>query len=142
MSEVGEALASLADRFGLAEIYAFGSRAGELAARARGQQGVPTRPDSDADLGVRRIVGRAFDPEERVCLTIALEDLFGATRVDLVVLSEAPPFLALEIVSGELLYCRDGVAQAEYELYVLRRAGDLAPFERERRRMILRGEAR
>ncbi len=72
---------------------------------------------------------------------MALEDLLDVPRVDLVILPEAPPFLALDIVQGELLCATDPVAEAEYQLYVLRRAGDLAPFERERRRMILAGEA-
>ena len=31
--------------------------------------------------------------------------------------------------------------EANFQLYVLRRAADLAPYERERRRMILAGEA-
>ncbi|MFH0788205.1 MAG: hypothetical protein V2B13_11410 [Pseudomonadota bacterium] len=71
-----------------------------------------------------------------ICL--ALEDLFKIQRVDLVVLKEAGPFLALDILNGEFLYCVDLDRQAEEELYVLRRAGDLAYYERERRKMILR----
>ena len=39
---------------------------------------------------------------------------------------------------GELLFCADATDQAEYELYVLRRAGDLLPFEHERRDLILK----
>lgn len=61
--------------------------------------------------------------------------------MDLVMLPEAEAYLALDVVSGELLYCADAVRQAEYELYVLRRAGDLAPFERERRALLLTGSA-
>jgi hypothetical protein len=59
--------------------------------------------------------------------------------VDLVVLPEADPFLALDVIRGELLTCADADAQAEDELYVLRRAGDLARFARERWRLILSG---
>jgi hypothetical protein len=65
--------------------------------------------------------------------------LAAAPRVDLVWLPGAEPYLALDVVSGELLHCADPVRQAEYELYVLRRAGDLAPFERERRAFLLSG---
>jgi len=72
---------------------------------------------------------------------VALEDLLDVDRVDLVVLPEASPYLALDIVCGELLCATDLDAEAEYQLYVLRRAGDLAPWERERRRMLLTGEA-
>ena len=41
-----------------------------------------------------------------------------------------------------LLYTSDADRQAEYELFVLRRAGDLLPFYRERVRMILEKGAR
>jgi hypothetical protein len=51
----------------------------------------------------------------------------------------ADPFLAAEIVRGERLYARDACEADEYDLYVLRRAGDLAPFERERMALILEG---
>ena len=46
--------------------------------------------------------------------------------------NEADPFLAANIIRGERLFCADVLAADEYELYVLRRAGDLAPLERER----------
>jgi hypothetical protein len=59
----------------------------------------------------------------------------------LVILPEAKPYLALDVVRGELLCVTDVDAEAAYQLYVLRRAADLAPLERERRRMVLAGEA-
>jgi uncharacterized protein len=68
--------------------------------------------------------------------------LFGAARVDLVVLPEADAFLALDVIRGELIYCRDFDQQAEDELYILRKAGDLAYFEKERRKLILTGGGR
>ena len=71
-----------------------------------------------------------------------MEDLFDVERVDLVLLPEADPFLALDIIRGELLYTRDPNQQARYELYVLRRAGDLLPFQKIRTRMILEEGAR
>lgn len=142
MSELSENLAMLARRFGLTEIYVFGSRASEVAARVFGQPASASHPDSDVDIGVRVRRGATLTAKERVLLSIAFEDLFDVGRVDLVILSEAPPFLALDIIAGELLHCEDSLGQAEYELYVLRRAGDLAPLERERRRLILGGEAR
>jgi uncharacterized protein len=58
-------------------------------------------------------------------------------RVDVVLLPTASPFLALEIIRGELLYCADADAQAQFELYVLRRVGDLAPFQRFRQKPAL-----
>jgi hypothetical protein len=72
---------------------------------------------------------------------MTLEELFDVGRVDLVILPEAKPYLALDVVRGELLCVTDVDAEAAYQLYVLRRAADLAPLERERRRMVLAGEA-
>ena len=85
---------------------------------------------------------RAWDPERRVDFAIAMEDLLGARRVDLVPLHEADPFLALDAIRGELVYTADPEAQARHELYILRRAADLAPLKRERIRMILEEGAR
>lgn len=59
--------------------------------------------------------------------------------MDLVVLEDADPFLAAEIIKGERLFARDEYEADEYDLFVLRRAGDLIPFERERLNLILRG---
>lgn len=135
MPRLEQHLAGIAQRFGLAAIYAFGSRAQEVAGRARGT-GLPAA-SSDVDIGVQPLPGRGLSARDRVRLATQLEELLGTARVDLVVLSEAEPFLALNVIQGELLYCLDPDAQAEEELYILRRAGDLAPYERERRRLIL-----
>jgi len=138
-----EKLGSLARKYGIADVYVFGSRAAAIAARVRGSIEQPGAPaGSDADIAVRPHHGRRFGASDRVDLTLALEDLFEVPRVDLVVLPEAGAFLALAAVSGELLYCEDATDQAEYELYVLRRAGDLLPFERQRRELILKHGAR
>lgn len=137
-------LEAIARRCGLAEIYAFGSRARAVAAQL--DVPVPAAPPvgsgSDLDLGVRPIFGVRLTAQCRVNLTIELEDLFSAPRVDLVVLPEADPYLALDIVRGELLYTVDADEEARYQLFVLRRAGDLAPYKKERMRMILEEGAR
>ena len=136
-------LAGIARRHGAADLYVFGSRATWIAARIGGISPPGPEPsDSDVDIGVRPRRGALFLAEDRVSLTLALEELLGVDRVDLVVLPEAGAFLALAAVSGELLYCDDPTEQAEYELFVLRQAGDLLPLERERRDLILRGGAR
>jgi hypothetical protein len=54
-----------------------------------------------------------------------------------VILPEADPFLAANVVRGERLYAENEYRADEYDLYVLRRAGDLAPLERERMALIL-----
>lgn len=136
---MGDQLKALGTRYEISAVYAFGSRATEIAGCIRGQTVSPEFPESDIDIGVQPAPGRRLTAQERVRLAVELEDLLGAKRVDLVVLPEADPFLALDVVRGELLYCADADAQAEDELYVLRRAGDLARFARERWRLILSG---
>jgi predicted nucleotidyltransferase len=134
-------LQTLCRQYDLVALYAFGSRAAEVAALVHDTGTEVCSPDSDLDIGVLPTQGRHLTAQDRVRLTIALEDLFDVTRVDLVVLPEASPYLALDVVSGALLCTTDSDAEAAYQLYVLQRAGDLAPFERERRRMLLAGEA-
>jgi predicted nucleotidyltransferase len=92
---------------------------------------------SDVDIGVRPNPGASFLVETKVRLAIALEDLLEVDRVDLVCLPDADPFVAANIVRGERLYARDEHEADEYDLYVLRRAGDLIPLERERMALIL-----
>lgn len=92
---------------------------------------------SDIDIGILPHAGVIFTARDRVNLAIALEDLLDAPRVDIVLLPEAEPFLALDIIRGELLYTDDPDLQSEYELYVLRRAGDLLPFKLQRMKSIL-----
>ena len=132
-------LKALSARYEISAVYAFGSRATESARCIRGQTESPEFPESDIDIGVQPAPDRRLTAQERVRLAVELEELLGAKRVDLVVLPEADPFLALDVIRGELLYCADADAQAEDELYVLRRAGDLARFARERWRLILSG---
>jgi predicted nucleotidyltransferase len=132
---------TLCHQYDLVAFYAFGSRAAEVAALVHSTEAESSFPDSDVDIGALPARGRHLTARDRVRLTIALEDLFGVARVDLVILPEASPYLALDVVRGTLLCTTDPGAEAAYQLYVLRRAGDLAPFERERRRMLLAGEA-
>jgi predicted nucleotidyltransferase len=140
-ADIQERLCALAARYDLVAIYAFGSRAIEIAARVSGEEVSNALPTSDADIGVLPVRRRHLAARERVELMLELEDLLEVGRVDLVILSEASPYLALDVVRGELLCATDLDAEAEYQLYVLRRAGDLAPFERERWRMVLAEEA-
>ncbi len=124
----------------IADLYVFGSRAPEIVGKVRGQAVPSEYPDSDVDIGVLPLPGQHLSVHEKVRLAIALEDLLEVDRADLVALPDADPFLATDIIRGHLLYCADAHAQAEYELYVLRRAGDLAPYARARWNHILRGD--
>lgn len=90
--------------------------------------------NSDADIGV------LFRQEETLRELLLLEDAFErrlGLPVDLIDLGRASAFLALDVIRGERIYCADPDRCDEFELYVMRRAGDLAPFERERRRLLL-----
>jgi len=135
-------LLELAQAYRLADIYVFGSRGAEIAALIKNGRAIKRASSSDVDIGVRPKEGPRLSTQDLVRLTTRLEDLFGANRVDLVLLPDAEPFLALDIIRGELLYADDPLDQAYYELFVLRRAGDLLPFKRERIDLILRGAAR
>ncbi|MDD5206965.1 MAG: nucleotidyltransferase domain-containing protein [Desulfobacterales bacterium] len=141
-SEKERALARLSKRYRLSAFYAFGSRAKEAAALVRRKSGKLARSDRDVDIAVLPDVQVVLSAREKVEISLELEELLGAPRVDLVILPEADPFLALDIVRGELLYANDLDRQARHELYVLRRAGDLIPFKKERIRMIMEEGAR
>ncbi len=104
-------------------LYVFGSRVDGTA-----------RPDSDLDVGV------LYGSRQPTGKTLALEEtLHLATRapVDLVDAARATPFLALAIVRGDRIFARRELDADLFDLYVLRRAGDLLPYERARRAMLL-----
>jgi predicted nucleotidyltransferase len=138
-NSIAQALREIAEKYEVQLVYAFGSRTLEIARHVR--KGTPLRTDrqSDVDIGILCSKRRILTARERARMALELEDRFGVHRVDLVILNEADPFLALEVIRGEILYSKDPDEEAEYELYVMRRGGDLAPYERERRRLILSG---
>jgi predicted nucleotidyltransferase len=92
------------------------------------------RPDSDVDLGILYRTPQALSTTLR--LGLELERTTGR-NVDLVDAARAGAFLALEIVRGERIFCRAPAETDVFELYVLRRAGDLLPFERQRQALLL-----
>jgi len=130
---------SICHRYHIDILYVFGSRAKELANYASGKGKIASEKNVDVDLGVLPAQKYHLNVKDRVRLSVDLEDLLGVCRVDLVILSEASPFLALDVIRGEELYSADPNRSAEYELYILSKAGDLAYFERLRRKQILTG---
>jgi predicted nucleotidyltransferase len=104
-------------------LWLFGSRADGTA-----------RHGSDVDVGV------LWEPSQPIEATLSLEEALSRETglpVDVVDVGRAGAFLALEVVRGDLVFCRDEDATDRFELYVLRRAGDLLPFERARQAMLL-----
>lgn len=119
-------------------MYAYGTRAAEIKRVIDGKGSVNRDSFSDVDIGIKTSRGSRLSVKDKVKLVIELEDLLDIERVDLAVIPEVDPFVATNIIRGERLYCEDPYMTDEYELYVLRRAGDLAPFERDRLSMIFR----
>jgi predicted nucleotidyltransferase len=136
-------VASLCRRYRIDCLYVFGSRIREISQKVLG---FPSPPGtgaggSDVDIGVLPEEGVRLDVREKVRLIAELEGLLEVGRVDLIVLPEASADLAFEVIQGECLFDADPDRSAEYELYVMRRAGDLAPYLRERVRGVLTEQA-
>lgn len=89
---------------------------------------------SDVDVGVLFRKQESF--RDLMLLEDALQRRLGLP-VDLIDAGRASAFLALDVIRGERLFCGDPDRCDEFELYVMRRAGDLAPFEKERRQLLL-----
>jgi predicted nucleotidyltransferase len=121
--------------FSVTALYVFGSRAADINRALENDSFILQPSASDLDIGIFTQV--PFSVENKVNLTLDLENLFNAPRVDLFVLQEVDSFLAANIVRGERVYAADSYLADEYELFVLGRAGDLAELERERMAMIL-----
>jgi predicted nucleotidyltransferase len=135
MKKIKEEIRDIASQHSLQIIYAFGSRAKEALDLAEGRIEQFSSTPSDLDIGVKP--EKPLSVEEKVKIAILIEDLFGVPRVDLIILPDAPIALALEIVTGEILYMQDSTYEAEYQLYIMRMAADLFPFEQMKQRMIL-----
>ena len=119
-------------KYHVTSMYIFGSRAHEILNHLEGTGKLSVLTNSDVDIGVKIERGVVLNVRQKALLGIELEDLFDVNQVDLIVISEADPYVAANIVRGERIYCDDEYTADEYDLYILRRAGDLAYLERER----------
>ena len=119
-------------------MYVFGSRAVKTLALLNGEKKALSNTSSDVDIAV--LTEARLTAAQKVRLTLSLEKIFSMEHIDLIALAEADPFLAANIIRAERLYALDPHEADEYELYVLRRAGDLAELERERMELILHEE--
>ncbi len=122
-------------KYRVKSLYIFGSRRADLLNAIYDDAYPLVSSPSDLDIGV--LTHSPFSMENKVNLTLALEDLLDAAPVDLFILQEVDAFLAANIIRGERVYSEDSYLADEYDLFVLRRAGDLAELERERMAMIL-----
>jgi len=131
-------LRTIAEEFNLHIIYGFGSQAKAVYEWIKGNvQGLNIPFSSDVDIGVKPAPSKTLSIKEKVAVSMELEELFSVRYVDLSVIPEVDPFLAANIIRGERLYCKDAYEADEYDLYILRRAGDLIPLERERISLIM-----
>ena len=135
MNKLRGKIKRLAGRYNLQLIYAFGSRAKEAYDLTHGKKASLQASPSDLDIGLKS--EQPLSVEEKVQIAVFFEDLFGVPRVDVAMLPEAPVMLALGIVQGELLFAEDDRYEAEYQLYIMRLAAELAPYERLKRDLIL-----
>lgn len=130
-------LARISEKYRLSAFYVFGSRAKEVAASIQRKSVSPVKSNADVDIAVLPNARAVLSVREKAEIMLELGELFGVSRVDLVILPEADPFLAVNTIRGERIYCNDEHRADEYELYLLRRAGDLIPLERERIGLIM-----
>ena len=107
---------------GVQVAYLFGSRATGRA-----------RPDSDVDLAVlwgEDVPSSDYFPR-RLELIGATMEAFRTDDVDVVVLNEAPPLLAVEVLrEGHLLYNRNDRLRVDFQIRALREYRDTAPLRR------------
>jgi Polymerase beta, Nucleotidyltransferase len=137
MNKQQAALEQICRKFDVAFLYSFGSRSAEVREWLEGRRDPLPAGPSDTDIGFQPLAGKKWSVREKVEFAGTMEELLAVSRVDLVCLNEADPFVAAEIIRGERLFAADPHEADEYELYVLRRAGDLAPLERERMALVL-----
>jgi hypothetical protein len=127
--KLAQAIAASADR-SVVSVYLFGSLA-----RGRAHR------ESDVDVGLLFAWGGRPSKRERFEAALLLAGRLEAAvgrRVDLVVLNDAPPLLAREVVQrGERILCADPEADHAFVRDVQLRAADLAPFLARARRVKL-----
>jgi len=109
---LGAKLAKIASDLGVQEVYVFGSRAKEIAARFRGfssEEPPSSVEGADVDVGVRPRQRVRLGASQRVALALALEQLLQVGRLD------------PAIVADEELYeiCTKQVEDLEHTLGLL-----------------------
>jgi predicted nucleotidyltransferase len=116
---------------GVVSVYLFGSHAAARAHR-----------ESDLDVGVLLRWAEHPTPRDRFEQRLRLSAWLGTelrrATVDLVILNDAPPGLAVRIVTrGLRVYCADDAVDHAFVRDAQLRAADIAPFLRRTRRIKL-----
>jgi predicted nucleotidyltransferase len=129
IEEYTEQLRQLFATYGVVLAYLFGSQ-------AEGKAG----PISDVDIAV--LLGPQVDREQwfqvQLDLIGELTSLFHRNDVDVVILNEATPVLAYEVVrSGRVLCEAEPGTRVDYEVTALRRYADTKPLRRLQDRRLL-----
>jgi predicted nucleotidyltransferase len=122
---------ALAEASGVVSAYVFGS-----VAAGQGHR------QSDLDVGVLLDWGRYPRREQRFEARLRLIACLGSTLhrndLDLVILNDAAPHLAREVVTrGRRVFCADNEANHAFVRTSMLRAADLEPFLRRTRRVKL-----
>ena len=92
-----------------------------------------THPESDIDLGM--FLEGSIRPEQRHALRLKLLGMLSrilkTDKVDLVILNEAPPLLAYEVLrTGLLVYCSNENARVEFQVRTLQAYEETIPLRR------------
>jgi predicted nucleotidyltransferase len=135
MSARFQKIEQICKKYQIRAFYVFGSRGTELFQAIQDDSLQLVKSPSDLDFGV--LTYSPFSIESKVNLTLELESLFSLSDIDLFILHEVDAFLAANIIRGERIFAEDSYLADEYELFILRRAGDLAELERQRMTAIL-----
>ncbi len=86
------------------------------------------------DKGMYRELDRAAPYGYKARMISDLAHVLGTDKVDLVILNEAPPLLANEVISkGKLLFCRNDRARLRFEAWAKLRYADTAPLREIKR---------
>ncbi len=114
---------------GVEAIYLFGSRADD-GLRALAGDAVEGA-GSDLDVGVVFFDRGEIDWRKMAQLEEVLDEVFAPLRVDLVPLQTLDALFQYNAISGHRVAAPDSTAADFYELYVMSRAEELAPIQRQ-----------
>ena len=121
-------LERVCETFGLLAVYLFGSRADDGLRLLQGEE--VSREGSDLDIGV---VFRHSSPDfhRLSTLQVQFEDLFHPLRVDVVPLQRVDALFQFSAIDGHRIAATDPFAADSYELWVMNRAEELLPIQRQ-----------